>query len=69
LYDSYQSDRDEVNELMELVRKKLVLRKVKFLEWTNNYTHLREDWGGVEYHFNELLKNIFIYFPDIILTR
>jgi hypothetical protein len=54
----------ELNELLELVRRKLILRKVEFLKWTNDDYPL---WDDHEYHLNELLKNIFAFFPDIVL--
>jgi hypothetical protein len=66
LFGTYLSDSDEVDKLMELVRKKLILRKLQFLEWKNCYDHLKP---GEANHINKLLDRILVSFPGIDLIR
>jgi hypothetical protein len=69
LYDAYLNNPGEVDELLELVSKKLILTKVKYLEWKNSYYNLENWYECVEYHYHHerLLVDIDFYFPDIDL--
>jgi hypothetical protein len=69
LYETFLNNPDEVDELLELVRKKLVLRNVKNLKWINSYRDIENWYETVEYHFHRerLLVDIETYLPHIDL--
>jgi hypothetical protein len=69
LDDTYLNNPCEVDELLELVRKKLILTQVKYLEWTHSFYNLENWYMFLEYHFHHerLLVDIDFYFPDIDL--
>jgi len=61
---------NEVNKLLELTRKKLILPKVKFLRWLNHPAVLEGEWEEEPGdRVNELLEEIFAFYPDILLTK